>query len=161
MTQRTLFPGLPPPRDALEATGQSEEEDETKHLSQAMLGAMGQNLNSPAKQPSPSTTENPTDLPQQNPNDPSNTDNHDTHDSFRDRLETKPILTKTTPDARCNSDSNDGTDEDDHGSANDISTTPLFSDHGWEEGAGPYYSSDIGGLSTGKAGRHGREVKRP
>jgi hypothetical protein len=56
--------------NALEATGLSDEEDETKHLSQAMSGAMGQNLNSPANQPSPSTTENPTDLPQQNPNDP-------------------------------------------------------------------------------------------
>ena len=84
-----------------------------------------------------------------------------THDSFRDMLETKPILPKTTPDARCNSDSNDGTDEDDHGSADDISTTPLFSGHGWEEGAGPYYSSDSGGSSTGKGGRLGREVRRP
>ena len=144
MTRRTLFPGLPPPRDALEATGLSDEEDETKHLSQAMSGAMGQNLNSPANQPSPSTTENPTELPQQNPNDPGNTDNHDTHDSFRDILETEPVLPKTIPDARCTLDSNDGTDEDDHGSADDISTTPLFLGHGGEEGAGPYYSSDSG-----------------
>ena len=60
-------------------------------------------------------------------------------------LETEPVLSKATPDARDTSDSNDETDEDDQGSADDISTTPLFSGHGGEEGAGPYYSSDSGG----------------
>ena len=161
VTRRTLFPELPPPRYASEATGLSDEEDETKHLSRVMSGDIGQDLNPPAKQPSPSTTESPTDPPQQNPNDPGNTNNRDTHDSFRDILETKPVLPKATPDARDTSDSNDGTDEDDQGSADDISTTPFFTGHGREEGAGPYYSSDSGGLSTGKAGRHGREVRRP
>ena len=83
---------------------------------------------------------------------PGNTNNQDTHDSFYDILETEPVLPKATPDARDTSDSNNQTDEDDQGSANDISTTPLFSGHSREEGAGPYYSSDSSGSSKGKAG---------
>ena len=56
---------------------------------------------------------------------------------------------------------NNETDEDSQGSADDASTTPLYSGHGGEEGAGPYFLSDSGGSSTGKAGRYGRKVKRP
>ena len=48
-------------------------------------------------------------------------------------LETESFLSKATPDARDTSDSNDEMDEDDQGSADDISTTPLFSGHGREE----------------------------
>ena len=71
-----------------------------------MSGDMEQDLHPPTNQPSPSITESPTDLPQQNLNDPGDTDNHDTHDPFRDILETKPVLSKATPDARDTSDSN-------------------------------------------------------
>ena len=76
-------------------------------------------------------------------------------------METEPVLPKATPGVRDISDSNDGADEDDQETADDISTTPLFTGHGRKEGAGPYYSSDSDGLSTGKARRHGREVRRP
>ena len=40
VTRRTLLLGSPPPRDASEATGLSDEEDETKHLSRVMSGAI-------------------------------------------------------------------------------------------------------------------------
>ena len=70
-------------------------------------------------------------------------------------------MPKATPGVRDTSDSNNGTDKGDQETADDISTTPLFTGHGWEEGAGPYYSSNSNGSSTGKAGQHGREVRRP
>ena len=61
-----------------------DEEDETKHpkaIGGVMLGDIG-HLSPPAKQPLPSTTEGPTDPPQQNPNDLGNTNDQDKHSPF-------------------------------------------------------------------------------
>ena len=115
-------------------------------------GVVKQHPNPPAEQPPSSTTESSTDSPPQNPSDIGTTNDLDEYDFFQDILETKPILPKATPDVRDISNSDDEADIDDHDATDNTSTTALFTGHGREEGAGPYYSSKSDESSTGKAG---------